>query len=86
MKLSRKQTRVILAFRRLLLNGWWPKMPWKDYISFYYYYKCYRYEYGGEGISRACFDNWKNHVSIRISENNPFKSRYYEIFGSKSKE
>jgi hypothetical protein len=84
MKLSRRQTRVILAFRRALLGAWWLKMKWKDYISFYYYYKCYRYEYGGEGISRVCFENWKNHIPIKISERNPYKSRYKELFGAPS--
>lgn len=84
MKLSRRQTRTILAFRRTLLNAWWPKMKWKDYISFYYYYKCYKYEYGVQGISKTCFENWKNHIPIKISERNPYKSRYKELFGAPS--
>lgn len=84
MKLSKRQTKVILAFRRTLLGAWWPKMKWKDYISFYYYYRCYRYEYGGEGISKACFEDWKNHIPIKISKENPYKSRYKELFGAPS--
>lgn len=83
MKLSRRQTNEILGFRRAIKRGWhWcSNISWKDCISFFYYYKCYRYEYGGEGISIACYDNWKNRVSIRISDNNPYKSRYRELFG-----
>lgn len=86
MKLSRKQTRVILAFRRALLTiDWWPKMKWKDYISCYYYYKCYKYERGGGVVLlTACYDNWLDRVSIKISERNPYKSRYKELFGAPS--
>ena len=80
MKLSRRQTRVILAFRRTLLRARWPKMKWKDYISFYYYYRCCKYEYGGERIYHDWYNNWKNHVPIKISERNPYKSRYKELF------
>lgn len=85
MKFTRRQTRDILHFRKVLKRALWPRMKWEEYVSFYYYWKCYRYEYGGEIISLACYDNWKNHVSIKISERNPYKSRYYEIFSPKSK-
>lgn len=87
MKLSRKQVKPILHLRRSMIRNRWPKLKWEEYISLYIYARCYRFEYGGSPlVSLACFDNWRNRVSIRISENNPFKSRYYEIFGSKSKE
>ena len=82
MKFTRRQTREILHFRKVLKRASWPKMKWEEYVSFYYYWKCYCYEYSGSPlISLACFDNWRNHVFIRISDNNPYKSRYKELFG-----
>lgn len=74
----------ILHVRELILTNvkYWlgeKQMKQEDWISFYYYYKCYRWEYGGEGISRACFDNWMNGISIRISPNNPYKKRYEKL-------
>ena len=85
MKHSRRQMKHILHVRKLILTNvkhWLEgkQMKQEDWISFYYYYKCYRWEYGGEGISKACFDNWMNKVSIRISQNNPYKKRYEEFF------
>ena len=85
MKNSKRQIEYILYVMKLIitnvkygLEG--KQMKQKDWISFYYYYKCYRWEYGGESISKACFDNWMNRVSIRISPNNPYKKRYEKFF------
>lgn len=87
MKLSSEQTFKILRMRRRLIRNGFPKLKWKEYVSLYYYAKCRQYNGCYHYfIDNDVFYNWKNHVELNPTENNPFKSRYYEIFGSKSKE
>lgn len=87
MKLSKRQTYDILRVRRALLKNSFPKLKWKEYISLYYYAKCKQYDEAHYYfIDNNVFYNWKNHVELNPSKDNPYKSRYYEIFSPKSKE